>query len=164
MHEQRDTIQEISTSNGSFFDSVHSFVFSRRGLYGGIILAIIVVVFFFLRGGPVSTTAGFLNRTFLDVRGLDRNVAVDGACLLSYVVYGSGIDDAGQHYAVTFVLKENPKNGAELVRVLEKSSCKKEQNEAEDTLIKRLSLEGKHDTFVTISYKNKNGKRLILPI
>jgi|GEM_PF-4105078 len=144
---------------------VRSLVTSKKGIYS-IVIAVLVIsgALFFLKERPVETTAGFLNRTFLDLKGLDRNVKINGTCLSSYIVYGSGIDDTGQHYAVTFVLNENPKNDMELLRVLEKSSCKEEQNEAEDTLIKRLSLEGRRDVLVSVSYKNKNGKRLALPI
>jgi len=153
----------VSTSSVGY--RALSLMTSKKGIYGVVIVLLIILgTLFFLRERPAETTAGFLNRTFLDLKELDRNVQINGTCLSSYIVYGSGIDDVGQHYAVTFVLNENPKNNAELVRILEKSSCKKEQNEAEDTLIKRLSLEGKHDMLVTISYKNKNGKRLILPI
>ncbi|MBI5153251.1 MAG: hypothetical protein HZA36_02220 [Parcubacteria group bacterium] len=165
MDEHIMNISQPSTPTISKFDVARSFFFSRKGAYGlGITVLVIFGLIFLLREKPVATTAGFLNRTFLDLRGLDRDVKVGGACLSSYIVYGSGIDDVGQHYAVTFFLNENPKDGVELVRLLDSSSCKKEQNEAEDTLIKRLSLEGRHDILVSISYKNKNGRRLVLPI
>jgi len=165
MDEQMNIAPQAPVPTTLVGDRVRTLMTSKMGIYGVVIAVLIVSgALLFLKERPAETTAGFLNRTFLDLKGLDRNVKIDGMCLSSYIVYGSGIDDVGQHYAVTFVLNENPKNDAELVRILEKSSCKKEQNEAEDTLIKRLSLEGKHDTLVTISYKNKNGKRIILPI